>query len=354
MAFHDQLGVFVLSASLAAFAWLGLTVWTIVSARQPVRRRCIARAGTIGAGDRAGRPLREFAEARRPRLDQSGRAAVLACRERPKVGLARGRRLAGVVLPAFGGLRGGFDDRAWPALARPLGSGPIGRKTSAPLRGTLEFYKALPFSNERRRPALRVSERLRGPMLLGLFRPAVIIPRGMERPEGREQLRLCLLHELAHAESRDPLFGLIAGLAVRGLVFPTASLVDSGANEARSRISRGSSRGDHVRSVRYLRRVVGRPSRFGGVRAASGRATRREGSFLVEGGMDGRLGADEKGLDARALSVSGRIAPADLVARNARGVYGRRRLGGVNLIAEADTDDRRDLRRRCACCRSLA
>jgi hypothetical protein len=50
-------------------------------------------------------------------------------------------------------------------------------------------------------------------VLVGVFRPAVLIPPELDRPEALESLRLSLLHELAHAEGRDPWFGLLGHVA---------------------------------------------------------------------------------------------------------------------------------------------
>ena len=66
----------------------------------------------------------------------------------------------------------------------------------------------------RLRPLLRVSSRVQHPVVVGLFRPTILIPLAFDEPEGDpELLRLSLLHEMAHAEQWDPWFGTIAGLA---------------------------------------------------------------------------------------------------------------------------------------------
>ena len=214
MAFHDRLGVFVLGSSLAAFAWLGLTVWAMVAARQPVRRRCLARAGAIGALAIA--PIVNYAGM--PKIDVLGLIQAAS----PKSWHIEGGQslvsraddeLPGWFCLLSGAYAAGLTIQLGRLFLGHWGTVRLTRKASAPSRGTLDFYKEMPFSNERRRPVLLVSERLSGPSLLGIFRPVIVIPRGLERPEAREQLRLCLLHELAHAESRDPLFVLIAGLA---------------------------------------------------------------------------------------------------------------------------------------------
>jgi hypothetical protein len=68
--------------------------------------------------------------------------------------------------------------------------------------------------NGRTRPRLRVSHRVRRPVVVGILRPMILIPPSYDEPEtGGELLRLCLLHELAHAEQADPFFGTVACLA---------------------------------------------------------------------------------------------------------------------------------------------
>ncbi len=63
------------------------------------------------------------------------------------------------------------------------------------------------------RAALRVSARLRHPVVTGLFRPTIMIPEALDRAEDPEPLRLSLLHEIAHAERSDHWFSTIASMA---------------------------------------------------------------------------------------------------------------------------------------------
>jgi hypothetical protein len=61
---------------------------------------------------------------------------------------------------------------------------------------------------------LRVSARLRHPVVTGLFRPTILIPEALDCAESDpEPLRLSLLHEIAHAERSDHWFSTIAGMA---------------------------------------------------------------------------------------------------------------------------------------------
>ncbi len=63
------------------------------------------------------------------------------------------------------------------------------------------------------RAALRVSARLRHPVVTGLFRPTIMIPEALDRADDPEPLRLSLLHEIAHAERSDHWFSTIASMA---------------------------------------------------------------------------------------------------------------------------------------------
>ena len=64
------------------------------------------------------------------------------------------------------------------------------------------------------RPALRVSPRVRHPVIVGFFNPTILIPAMLDQSGGdRELLRLSLLHEIAHVDQSDPWFGTIASLA---------------------------------------------------------------------------------------------------------------------------------------------
>ncbi|HZW34224.1 MAG TPA: M56 family metallopeptidase [Isosphaeraceae bacterium] len=64
------------------------------------------------------------------------------------------------------------------------------------------------------RTALRVSDRLQHPVVVGMVRPRILIPTSLDQPDGdAEALRLSLLHEIAHVERSDHWFGTVASLA---------------------------------------------------------------------------------------------------------------------------------------------
>ena len=64
-----------------------------------------------------------------------------------------------------------------------------------------------------RQPRLLVSGQLSVPMSCGLFRPTVVIPAHLCRPENIPQLRWVFAHELTHLERRDARTSLLFGLA---------------------------------------------------------------------------------------------------------------------------------------------
>jgi hypothetical protein len=118
-------------------------------------------------------------------------------------------RAALVLVPAY--VAGVAAGSAWLLLGY-WGLGWLSRGARAPAAETLALYEALPWDRRRARPALRVSDRVSRPVLVGAFRPAILIPGGLDRPGDPTALRLSLLHELAHAETRDPLFNLVGRL----------------------------------------------------------------------------------------------------------------------------------------------
>ena len=69
-------------------------------------------------------------------------------------------------------------------------------------------------SNASRRSVLRVSTRIRRPVVVGMFRSSILIPESLDLPAGNPRfLRLSLLHELAHVERYDHWFNTVANLA---------------------------------------------------------------------------------------------------------------------------------------------
>ncbi len=69
----------------------------------------------------------------------------------------------------------------------------------------------LPYGRARQeRPGVLVSARVGRPVLVGCWRPTIVIPPELDRPGAEARLRLGLLHELAHAEVNDSRYGVLA------------------------------------------------------------------------------------------------------------------------------------------------
>ena len=64
-----------------------------------------------------------------------------------------------------------------------------------------------------RQPALRVSERVTGPICFGFLRPRILIPAALAEVADERTLRWIFSHEMSHLERRDPLVGWFIGLS---------------------------------------------------------------------------------------------------------------------------------------------
>ena len=242
----DRLGAALLDASLAATAISGLVVLAIIQCRQPARRRDWARVGLLSTLallplaalnpvpriDLRG-PLRAILPAHpddpsqpalppRGRPDPSDPPIPPAGPDRSCVDDARGagpchpqgpgwaRWIARGLVVAYGvGVALGL---AWIALGL-WGSAWVVRRARSPSSGSLAHHRSLPFEGGPGRPGLLISDRISRPVLVGCLRPVILVPPGLDDPESPDRLRLCLLHELAHAENLDHRFGPAATLA---------------------------------------------------------------------------------------------------------------------------------------------
>ena len=222
-AWLDRLAAPLLDAATAAGLFLGVIALAMVACRQPARRCWLARAGVLGA--LAIGPLSALAAV--PRIDLAG--PLLAAgppswtvAPAPTDPAAVGLRAAS---PAFRrSLTAAYLAGATLGLAGLIlgwwGARWVEARSSAPSEDSRALYDELADDlSPRRRPRLRVSARLRRPGLLGVLHPLIVVPPALDRPEARAELRLCLLHELAHARRRDPGFGQLAALA-QALWFP--------------------------------------------------------------------------------------------------------------------------------------
>jgi beta-lactamase regulating signal transducer with metallopeptidase domain len=64
------------------------------------------------------------------------------------------------------------------------------------------------------RPQLLVSRHCRGPVSWGTWRPIIVLPLALARRRHREQVRMVLLHELAHVNHRDSWANVLVCLAL--------------------------------------------------------------------------------------------------------------------------------------------
>jgi beta-lactamase regulating signal transducer with metallopeptidase domain len=95
--------------------------------------------------------------------------------------------------------------RAWLGRREPLLEGPARRELEALATG--------------KPPRLTVSERLLGPVTLGMLRPEICLPRRALEGLDPGLLRAMLAHELAHLARRDPLWFALCDAARRLLWF---------------------------------------------------------------------------------------------------------------------------------------
>ena len=201
----DRLGVLVIDAGASAAVLLMVAALAVLVSRQPARRVKVARATVFGL--LALVPLEVVGLV--PRLD-----VLWAVRGAwAPAGWDFGWMPAAVAVAHAAGVAAGLAG---------LGLGYVGlalvRRTSAePSIATRAIYDALPHPAGAARPVLLVSAKARRPVLVGLFRPAILIPPTLDDPDdgsaARAGLRLALLHELAHAGGRDVGFTLAAQLA---------------------------------------------------------------------------------------------------------------------------------------------
>jgi hypothetical protein len=206
----------LIDSSAASFLIAGLIILAMVATRQPARRRAIARAGVVSmlltlplVWARPFAPIDLYEPIRIAfglALDRLGFRPILegVWSHFLATLLPSGLLAVYSVAVAFG--LGRLALGAW-------GSGWIARNSHHASDESEELFESLPFPPGRFRPRLRVSVRITRPVLLGSFRPTILIPPDLDIPESQSSLRLALLHELAHAEAADPWFGMALELA---------------------------------------------------------------------------------------------------------------------------------------------
>ena len=122
---------------------------------------------------------------------------------------------------------------AWRYLSRLRSSAfPLDEQGLPQLRQlSKEVLRAVP---AKRLPPLLVSDRVNGPISLGLLRPAIVLPREMTLALNASQLRGVLIHETAHIHRHDHVVVLLQRLADAFLwPFPLVWRLNAKIDEAR-------------------------------------------------------------------------------------------------------------------------
>jgi hypothetical protein len=230
----DRLSVPLLDATLSATVLLCLVALAMLGCRQPARRIRLARAailcslGLIPLVVLAPLPRLDVVRALRtsevlgygddslPGPDSDPAPPVTGLSPAQAAHAWTGSWLWSSRWPgraaAIGYLTGMSIGTAWFVLGC-WGLVWLRRNSRAPSSAVRELYDSLPCERRRSRPSLLTASRVRRPVLVGAFRQSILIPGDLERPGAEAQLRLSLLHELAHAEHADPWFSLAANLA---------------------------------------------------------------------------------------------------------------------------------------------
>jgi hypothetical protein len=223
----DRLSGVVLDASVSAFALFALVGLALLCTRQPARRLWLARTGLVCSlalipliGLRLVPQFDMIAVAHEtgllphpllpPRWVQSApQDDSAAVQVRWSTRLRSNSWVRGLTVVYSAGVACGVG---WLALGWVV----LGRLTGRAVAASpvaLALYQSIPCPNLRCRPRLRVAARVRRPVLVGAFRPLILIPPELDQPDAANRLRLSLLHELAHAEAADTWFGVVGNLA---------------------------------------------------------------------------------------------------------------------------------------------
>ncbi len=197
----DQLAEWLLRALMGEAVLLSLGAVAMVLCRQPARRVLIARA--VLAGSLLMIPFLILDLGPRWRLgvfwsvDSASVVTLVPDAIRPWLAKLRANRAGFLCVYAglFGAMSGWTLLGFWASNRLRSLSVPPGADVEAAYRAF-----AAPFG---RVPELRVSERARGPMLLGALRPVIVIPPALDDPQRLEAARLSLLHELEHSQRGD-------------------------------------------------------------------------------------------------------------------------------------------------------
>ncbi len=198
----DPLADWLIRALFAEAVLLSLGAGAMVLCRQPARRVVIARS--VLAGSLAMVPFMILGLGPLWRADwlvlappSAGSASLVPESVRAWI---PSRPVGGSVLVCvYAVLMGAMA--GWTLLGLWV-SRRLRRRSFAPGHEVRAEYRAMA-SSFGRVPELRVSDRARGPMLLGLARPVIVIPPTLDDPARLQEARLGLLHELEHRERGD-------------------------------------------------------------------------------------------------------------------------------------------------------
>src|SRR5262249_11389153 len=89
----------------------------------------------------------------------------------------------------------------------------ITSQSTEPSPTAVALYQALPFDPAGPRPPLRIGTPVPRALLVGAFRQTILVPAELDDVHASDQLKLSLLHELAHSESSDYWFSVAGSLA---------------------------------------------------------------------------------------------------------------------------------------------
>lgn len=128
-------------------------------------------------------------------------------------------------IPPVARVRPRLETAGWMLLAWTTGAGAWGllvlarsREVARRVRESAEAPEALQgllaetaagLGLQSRLPRLRLTDTAQGPALCGLFRPVILLPRGLSEQIEAESLRQVLRHELIHLQRRDLVWNLL-------------------------------------------------------------------------------------------------------------------------------------------------
>ena len=231
----DRCATVGIDATLAAVLVTGFTALAMIQCRQPVRRRAWGRLGM--AASLLVVPLAWIGPSTRIDLRHpTSSTRTVEFRPERVRDEAPGLITSSIARSADPTNQVGLEGRSawtsaiWTALVLGYGTGLvlglsrlslgmlgtsmlIRRAVAASARAEDLLECLIAGSGQSPRPRLRVSERVGRPVLVGFFRPTILIPPELDVPGAEAKLRLGLLHELAHAEVGDYRRGVLATTA---------------------------------------------------------------------------------------------------------------------------------------------